>query len=92
MFIREVNRESTANVNCKGANILCLLCNCESTVVSRRNSKWISLCYVEVLEVSKDRAYPACSHCKNALPHEFTICRKCRHIIHKPNTECEECR
>lgn len=91
MFIKRINRISTANVFKKDASIICPVCKSESNVISRRNTKWITFCFIEIVEIQKCKAYPAYSHCLNGLPEEFSICKGCKRILNNDKTLCEHC-
>ncbi|KAI5167111.1 hypothetical protein NEIG_00424 [Nematocida sp. ERTm5] len=91
MFIKEINRASSALVENKERTIICRICKSNSKIIARRNTKWITLCFLEVLEIKKYPAYAACSNCLNALPSDYTICKQCTKILPGKNMYCTEC-
>ncbi|EHY64523.1 hypothetical protein NEAUS04_2143 [Nematocida ausubeli] len=91
MLIKEINRQSSADVEEKDSSIVCSICKTDSKIVARRNTKWLTLCFLEVLEIKKYSAYAACSNCLNALPDGYGVCEECRHLTQQNRARCENC-
>ncbi|KAI5192206.1 hypothetical protein NEMIN01_1875 [Nematocida minor] len=92
IFTKTINRKSRKSVEGENEVILCGMCKNISKIVARRNSTWLVLFFIEVLEIKKYPPYAACSHCLNSLPAGFSICKKCKNIVVGADTaECKHC-
>ncbi|KAI5184890.1 hypothetical protein NEHOM01_0441 [Nematocida homosporus] len=86
-----VNRDSKQEVSMKGEQIFCPLCLTRSKVIARRDTIWLSLFTIKILEVKRMKVYPACSHCYNQLPTQFILCPICKYILPSVDMFCYQC-